>query len=334
MELNLPARNDIIEKIFNIRSESDFEKCCLWTFQYQVLNSKVYSDWVKALGVEANKVSTIEEIPFLPISFFKTHQVTTAQAPFDIEFSSSGTTGTSTSKHFVKDADLYKRSFISAFEQQYGDSGNCVIIGLLPSYLERTGSSLIYMCEELISKSKRPESGFYLNDFEKLRSLLSLLKQQNQKTVLFGVAYALLDFAELHPPTWNNLYVIETGGMKGRRKEMVRDELHEEIRNNWPVLHLHSEYGMTELMSQAYYDDNKSFVCPPWMQLKIRDTTDPFCYLDVNKTGGINIIDLANLDSCSFIATQDLGKRFNNGRFEVLGRFDHSDIRGCNLLVQ
>jgi len=332
--LNLPARNDIIEKIFAIETKSEFEKCCLLVFNYQLAHNEVYAAWVTALGIDVAHVKNIDEIPFLPISFFKSHKVVAAESPFEIEFSSSGTTGNITSKHYVKDLEIYKKSFFKSFEMQYGKTEDLIIIGLLPSYLEREGSSLIYMCEQLIIKSNKSESGFYLNEFENLNSKLIQLQKSNQKTILFGVAYALLDFAETKPVAWENLFVIETGGMKGKRKEMVREELHESIKENWALTHLHSEYGMTELLSQAYYDDNKSFACPPWMKLMIRDTSDPFNYVDVNKTGGINIIDLANIDSCSFIATQDLGKLINDDKFEVLGRFDHSDIRGCNLLLQ
>lgn len=332
--MNLPSRNDIIEKIFAIQNKSEFEKCCLAVFNYQIMHNEVYAAWVAALGIDNANVKNINEIPFLPISFFKSHKVVAAESPFDIEFSSSGTTGNVTSKHYVKDVEIYKKSFFKSFEKQYGKTEDLVIIGLLPSYLEREGSSLIYMCEQLIIKSNKSESGFYLNEFEKLNSLLTQLKKSNQKTILFGVAYALLDFAETSPAAWENLFVIETGGMKGRRKEMVREELHASIRENWSLTHLHSEYGMTELLSQAYYDDKKSFACPPWMKLMIRDTSDPLHLIGENQTGGINIIDLANIDSCSFIATQDLGKIINDERFEVLGRFDHSDIRGCNLLLQ
>ena len=332
--MNLPARNDIIEKIFAIETKSEFEKCCLLVFNYQLAHNEVYAAWVTALGIDVAHVKNIDEIPFLPISFFKSHKVVAAESPFEIEFSSSGTTGNITSKHYVKDLEIYKKSFFKSFEMQYGKTEDLIIIGLLPSYLEREGSSLIYMCEQLIIKSNKSESGFYLNEFENLNSKLIQLQKSNQKTILFGVAYALLDFAETKPVAWENLFVIETGGMKGKRKEMVREELHESIKENWALTHLHSEYGMTELLSQAYYDDNKSFACPPWMKLMIRDTSDPFNYVDVNKTGGINIIDLANIDSCSFIATQDLGKLINDDKFEVLGRFDHSDIRGCNLLLQ
>jgi phenylacetate-coenzyme A ligase PaaK-like adenylate-forming protein len=332
--LNLPARNDIIEKIFAIKNKSEFDECCLAVFNYQLMHNEVYAAWVAALGINGTSVKNILEIPFLPISFFKTHKVVAAESPFDIEFSSSGTTGNTTSKHYVKDVEIYKKSFIQTFEMQYGKTEDLVIIGLLPSYLEREGSSLIYMCEQLIIKSSKTESGFYLNEFEMLNSLLLELKMSNQKTILFGVAYALLDFAETSPPAWENLYVIETGGMKGRRKEMVREELHACIKENWHLMHLHSEYGMTELLSQAYLDDGNTFNCPPWMQIRIRDTSDPLHLIGANQTGGINIIDLANVDSCSFIATQDLGKIINDDRFEVLGRFDHSDIRGCNLLLQ
>jgi phenylacetate-coenzyme A ligase PaaK-like adenylate-forming protein len=332
--LKLPTRNDIIEKIFQIKSNIEFEECCLQVFNYQIDNNKVYADWVSALGIKRTNVNSLLDIPFLPISLFKTHKVVTSDAPFDIVFSSSGTTGNNTSKHFIKDIGLYKKSFLTIFESLYGNTNEMVIIGLLPSYLERNGSSLIYMCENLIHKSGKAESGFYLNEFTALNSLLQKLQQQNQKTILFGVAYALLDFAETKPVAWDNLIVIETGGMKGRRKEMIREELHNTILENWPLHHIHSEYGMTELLSQAYLGDNKVFKCPPWMQVLIRDTSDPFQCIGENKTGGINIIDLANIDSCSFIATQDLGKKINDDTFEVLGRFDHSDIRGCNLLLQ
>jgi phenylacetate-coenzyme A ligase PaaK-like adenylate-forming protein len=332
--LNLPTRNDIIEKIFAIKNNCEFEECCLAVFNYQLMHNEVYAAWVAALGINGSNVKNMNEIPFLPISFFKSHKVVAAELPFDIEFSSSGTTGNTTSKHYVKDLEIYKESFFKSFEMQYGKTEDLVIIGLLPSYLEREGSSLIYMCEQLIIKSNKAESGFYLNEFEKLNSLLIQLKKINQKTILFGVAYALLDFAETNPTVWENLYVIETGGMKGRRKEMVREELHACIKENWHLVHLHSEYGMTELLSQAYLGDEQTFICPPWMQIRIRDTSDPFHIVERNQTGGINIIDLANVDSCSFIATQDLGKILNDERFEVLGRFDHSDIRGCNLLLQ
>lgn len=332
--MNLLTRNDIIEKIFAIKNNGEFEECCLAVFNYQLLHNEVYATWVAALGINGTSVKNTNEIPFLPISFFKSHKVVAAEPPFDIEFSSSGTTGNTTSKHFVKDLEIYKKSFFKSFEMKYGKTEDLVIIGLLPSYLEREGSSLIYMCEQLIIKSNKTESGFYLNEFEKLNNLLIQLKKSNQKTILFGVAYALLDFAETIPTAWENLYVIETGGMKGRRKEMVREELHASIKENWHLMHLHSEYGMTELLSQAYLGDEQTFICPPWMQIRIRDTSDPFHLVGTNQTGGINIIDLANLDSCSFIATQDLGKIINDERFEVLGRFDHSDIRGCNLLLQ
>lgn len=331
--MKIPTRAELVEKIFTVRRKVDFEQLCITIFHYQLQNNEIYAAWLKALNYDTSEVTTMDKIPFLPISFFKTHKVVSAEAPFDVVFSSSGTSGTTTSNHYVKDVSIYERSFHEGFERIYGNVEDLVIIGLLPSYLERNGSSLIYMCEELIKKSKQVESGFYLYEFEQLKNVLSILKNKNKKTVLFGVSYALLDFSEIQPAYWDNLVVIETGGMKGKRKEMIREELHSEIRNSWPINNLNSEYGMTELLSQAYLRDGSLFSCPDWMEVKVRDVSDPFQLIGEDKTGGLNVIDLANLDSCSFIATQDLGRVFNDGKFEVLGRFDHSDSRGCNLLL-
>jgi hypothetical protein len=251
-----------------------------------------------------------------------------------VTFRSSGTTGIETSAHQVAELSLYEESYLRCFEMQYGNVSDYIILGLLPSYLERQDSSLVYMTQGLIEKSGRSESGFFLNNYSDLSTLLENLKAKNEKVWLIGVSFALIDFSELKPPAWDNLIVVETGGMKGRKKEMIRLELHETIQNNWPVNKVHSEYGMTELLSQAWMGNFGKFSCPPWMSIRIREINDPFESGKVGVRGGINVIDLANLDSCSFIATQDLGIAWEDGLFDVIGRFDNSDIRGCNLLIQ
>jgi hypothetical protein len=248
-------------------------------------------------------------------------------------FSSSGTTGQITAQHHVSDSYIYEQSLLNGFKLEYGAPVDWVIIGLLPAYLERSGSSLVYMTEILIRESRKSESGFYLNNYAELSNLLQTLKDANKKVWLIGVSFALLDLAELKPAAWENLVVVETGGMKGRRKEMIREDLHQTIKNTWPIARLHSEYGMTELFSQAWMNDSGKFHTPAWMKVMIRETDDPFSYAENGKTGGINVVDLANLDSCAFISTSDLGKKFEDGTFDVLGRFDHSDVRGCNLMV-
>ncbi|MFZ0489458.1 MAG: acyl transferase, partial [Salegentibacter sp.] len=256
-----------------------------------------------------------------------------SEEPVQITFTSSGTTGSTTSRHLVTDLSLYERSFQKAFENFYGKTGDLVILALLPSYLERQGSSLIYMAEALIKKSEQPESGFYLHNLEELQQKLTALDKAGKKILLIGVSFALLDLVEKHQFQLKNTIVMETGGMKGRRKEMIRHELHSVLKKGFGVDQIHSEYGMTELLSQAYSHGNGSFECPPWMKLLIRDPEDALNLLPQGKTGGINVIDLANLNSCSFIATQDLGKQLNQKETEILGRFDNSDIRGCNLLI-
>lgn len=307
---------------------------CLRVFRYQAKYNPVYSAWLDALQKDPFQVGSPEEIPFLPIRFFKEQRVFTTEIEQQITFSSSGTTGITTSSHLVAEALLYQESFLKGFEREYGNPAEYVILGLLPAYLERPGSSLVYMTQGLIDQSQHPESGFYLNNLNELSTVLQHLKERNQKVWLIGVSFALLDLAEQEPPVWPELTVVETGGMKGRRKEMIREELHQTILKTWPVAHIHSEYGMTELLSQAWLGDTGRFHCPPWMDVCIRDMNDPFCLLGVEKSGGLNVIDLANLDSCSFISTQDLGKRWEDGTFDVLGRFDNSDLRGCNLMIQ
>jgi phenylacetate-coenzyme A ligase PaaK-like adenylate-forming protein len=332
-----------IDSVFSIKTPDEFKQLALAVFKYQAVENPVYKNYLNSLKTKIDEIAEIEKIPFIPIEFFKTHPITVNnQQPITNNqlFTSSGTTGIIQSKHYVNDVSIYEKSFRKAFELFYGNIGEYCILALLPSYLERDGSSLIYMADDLIKKSNHSESGFYLNNYDELILKLNQLKQQKQKIILLGVTYALLDLAEQLPiykrseGDCTNLIIIETGGMKGKRKEMVREELHSVLCKGFGVDAIHSEYSMTELLSQAYSKGNGIFNCPPWMKILIRDTNDPFTFLSYNKTGGINIIDLANINSCSFIATQDLGKKISDDSFEVLGRFDNSDIRGCNLLVQ
>jgi phenylacetate-coenzyme A ligase PaaK-like adenylate-forming protein len=324
----------LIEKtdIFAIKNKKQFEKIALQIFRYQYVNVLVYQQFCNLLGKNIQNVKTILDIPFLPISFFKTHTILASGASVEILFSSSGTTGIITSKHHVADISLYQKSYKNGFAAFYGNIENYVVLALLPSYLEREGSSLIYMVEDLIKASNNGDSGFYLHNQDALIEKLEALEKSGNNILLIGVTYALLDLIEKKKLQLNHTIIMETGGMKGRRKEMIREELHKQLCNGFGVKSIHSEYGMTELLSQAYSLGNGVFECPPWMQVYIRDTEDALSYISDGKTGGINIIDLANIHSCSFIATQDLGKKNPNG-FEVLGRFDHADIRGCNLLV-
>ena len=320
--------------IFSIQDSRQFESLALEIFRFQTESCKVYRDFVKNLGIIAAEVKSIGNIPFLPIEFFKSHDVISGEGDADEVFTSSGTTGMAQSKHIVLDTGLYIQSFRRAFEIFYGDITKYAVLALLPSYLERDGSSLIYMADDLIRSTGNDQSGYFLYDHKMLNDTLLSLKESKTPTILIGVTYALLDFAESHSIEFPELIVMETGGMKGKRREMVRKELHETLCAGFGVPVIHSEYGMTELLSQAYSKGAGIFHCPPWMQIRIRDTNDPLELLSNDQTGGINVIDLANINSCSFIATQDLGKAFSDGTFEVLGRFDNSDIRGCNLLVQ
>lgn len=321
------------KSIFDISSKTEFETKCLEIFQFQYQNNGVYQRFCDYLNVKPERIDTLTKIPFLPIQFFKEHKVVSTLDEEEIIFTSSGTTGSVASKHYVMDLSLYKQSYLKGFKSSYGPIKNYCVLALLPSYLERDGSSLIYMVNDLINKSKHPFSGFFLNDLPKLESVLRELEAQKQKTLLIGVSFALLDFAETFKLELEHTIVMETGGMKGRRKELIRKELHEQLKRGFGVKQIHSEYGMTELLSQAYSLGDSLFKCPPWMKILVRDTEDPLSLLPIGKTGGINVIDLANVNSCSFIATQDLGKLYESGKFEVLGRFDHSDIRGCNLMA-
>lgn len=325
---------DLTTAIFSIDNEADFEKKCLDVFHHQAKHCQIYRDYISNLRIDPLQVKSIAQIPYLPISFFKTHEVLSSTEAVEIIFSSSGTTGMSQSQHRVTDLRIYERSFSLAFEQFYGKIEGTCFLALLPAYLEREGSSLIYMVDALIKDSKHPDSGYFLHNHIELHQKLTALKAAGQKTILIGVTYALLDFIETQPIDFPELVVMETGGMKGKRKEMVREELHDILQAGFGVNAIHSEYGMTELLSQAYSYGLGIFNCPDWMRITLRDTNDPLSPPAHNKTGGINIIDLANINSCSFIATQDLGRVFPDGSFEVLGRFDNADIRGCNLLVQ
>ncbi|WP_298527487.1 acyl transferase [uncultured Christiangramia sp.] len=319
-------------KIFNISSSEEFEKLSLEVYQYQYQHNPVYQKFCKLLKKSPENVLSIREIPFLPIEFFKKENIITEEQKAEITFTSSGTTGAATSKHHVADLRIYEESFLKAFEAFYGCPEDYTFLALLPSYLERTGSSLIYMADALIKRSNKPDSGFYLNNLEDLSEKLKKLDQAGKKVFLIGVSFALLDLVENETFDLQHTIVMETGGMKGRRKEMIREELHQILRSGFGVDHIHSEYGMTELLSQAYSSGNGVFETPNWMNILIRDPEDALTYVQDGKTGGINVIDLANLNSCSFIATQDLGK-ISGEQIEIMGRFDNSDIRGCNLLV-
>lgn len=319
--------------IFDIKSEISFKKKTLEIFKFQFDNNNVYRSFCELLCKHPSEINDINDIPFLPIDFFKTKAVITSNSNIQQTFTSSGTTGSKTSKHHVKDLKLYKNSFIKGFEQFYGSIDNYTILGLLPSYLERDGSSLVYMVNTMIEKSNSPKSGFYLKDLEKLRDTIFELESKKEKTLLIGVSYALLDLIESYEFKLEHTIIMETGGMKGNRKEMVKSELHSILKKGFGVEHIHGEYGMTEMLSQAYSKRDGFFSTANWMKVLIRDPEDNLTILTNGKCGGINIIDLANIHSCSFIATQDLGKVHSNGLFELLGRFDQSDIRGCNLMV-
>lgn len=324
--------SQFIKSIFSIRTEDDFNSCALEVFNYQYLNNSVYKTYCDLLKVSPSSVTTLKEIPFLPIQFFKTYNLISGTQKATHIFESSGTTGSVTSKHYVTNIGIYEESFKKGIKAFYPDINQYTILALLPSYLERKGSSLVYMVNALIEESNSEHSGFYLNNTKDLIQKLLYLEKNSKKCILIGVSYALLDLIEIQKFNLKHTLIMETGGMKGRRKEMIKDELHAILKKGFGVPQIHSEYGMTELLSQAYSQENEYFKCPPWMRVLTRDPEDPFSYVD-QKTGGINVIDLANINSCSFIATQDLGKTHPKNGFKILGRFDHSDIRGCNLMV-
>lgn len=305
----------------------------LKVFRFQYENNLVYKEFCDFMNTDIQKVKSIQQIPFLPIQFFKSHDIVSTTDAIHETFTSSGTTGMITSKHLVTDISVYEQSYRNAFSEFYGNIEDYVVLALLPSYLERSGSSLIYMVKDLIGLSNNEHSGFYLNNYDELIAKLIELDNAGQNVILIGVTYALLDLVEQQKFQLKNTIILETGGMKGKRKEMIREELHELLCDGFGVQSIHSEYGMTELLSQAYSLGNGVFECPAWMHILIRDTEDALTYVEYGKSGGVNVIDLANINSCSFIATQDLGKKYPNNSFEILGRFDNSDIRGCNLMV-
>ncbi|TWP26033.1 acyl transferase [Apibacter muscae] len=319
--------------IFDIKSEDEFNHLSLKVFNYQYLSVPIYKKFVDLLSINPNEISNYKDIPFLPIEFFKTHSVLDKNYNYKFYFQSSGTTSTHLSKHFIVNEQIYEQSILKSFTTFFGNPAEYIFLGLLPSYLERENSSLIYMVNYLMKLSNHKENNFYLHNFSELDQIIKKTEQENKKVILFGVSYALLDFVEAFPQKLEHTMVIETGGMKGRKEEITKEELLNELKNSFQTHKIYSEYSMTELLSQAYSLGQNIYECPSWMRILIRDIEDPFCYKNHEKTGAINIIDLANIHSCSFISTQDLGKTYSNNSFEVLGRIDNSDIRGCSLLV-
>ncbi|MCK9611282.1 MAG: acyltransferase [Bacteroidales bacterium] len=323
---NLPAKL----KIFNILSDSDFNDAAIEVFKFQYANNGVYHEFVNLLGVETHKISSYQNIPFLPIEFYKTQSVASVRDKPEHIFLSSGTTTGNRSRHLIFSISLYQQTILKCFNHFYGSPENYIIAALCPDYISLPESSLSFMLDFLIKQTKTSESGFYLNN---IPSLVKLLNKKRKKTVIvFGITYALMDFAELYSLPLENVIILETGGMKGKRKEMTREEVHECLKNKFFIKKTHSEYSMCELLSQAYSSGEGIFVPPPWMKIFIRDAHDPLTILQAEKTGGVNIIDLSNIYTCSFIATGDLGVVHHNGSFTISGRFDHSDTRGCNLL--
>ena len=332
MHIELPnITREWTDKIFQL-VPAEFEEMALQIFLYQYHNNKIYGQYANAVGKSPENVRALTDIPFLPISFFKTHKVTSTEFEAEVIFESSGTTQTINSRHYVKDLQLYQQSFTKAFEQFYGNIADYCMIGLLPSYLERQHSSLVVMANALMRQSNHADSGFYLYDHEKLLAVLQRAEQQHQKTLFMGVTFALLDFAEKHSLRLRHTIVMETGGMKGRREEWTKQKLHHFLQQQFGVDTIHSEYGMTELLSQAYSKAEGIFNCPAWMKVMLREDDNPL-HLITHGNGILNIIDLANIYSCAFIATDDVGKIYSDGSFEVLGRLDTSDLRGCSLMV-
>lgn len=330
-------KTQITDKIFS-QTPNDFVKIALDFFHHQAKHNTFYGAYLEKLNCDVDRVEVIQAIPFLPIQFFKTQQIITREVELSMEtssliFESSGTTAQVNSKHFVQDAALYERSFMGAFEKFYGDVREYCIMGLLPSYLERGQSSLVYMVNDLISKSQHPLSDFYLYNHDELYANLQALEAAKQKTILVGVTYALLDFAEKYSMPLQHAHIVETGGMKGRRKEMIREEVHQILKSSFNLNDINAEYGMTELLSQAYSKGKGIFNCPPWMKVLVRDVNDPF-QISLTGKGVLNIIDLANIHSCCFIATDDIGEVFADGSFTVQGRLDLSDLRGCSLMYE
>lgn len=319
------------DEIFNIQNNAQFENLALKIFDYQIENNQIYSKYSKLILKGAKPVN-IFEIPFLPIHFFKTEQILCRKRAIENIFLSSGTSGTQ-SKHLISDISLYKNSYTKSFNLFYGDIKKYCILSLLPTYREREGSSLIYMVDDLIAESKHEKSGFYLNEFENLATTLKELEKEGQETILFGVSSALLNLAEKFPQKLKSTIIIETGGTKKKNEELLKEELHKKLKEAFSLPKIHSEYGMTELLSQSYSKGDGIFKSPAWKKVLVRDIKDPLSIIGNNKPGAINIIDLANIYSCPFIATEDMGETFENGLFKITGRLRNSDIRGCNLLI-
>lgn len=333
-----------MEGIENIRNnllslcEEDFTPAALTVFRYQYENNELYRSYIDGLGKDIDRINRVEDIPFMPISFFKQHEVKTGTWQEEKIFESSRTTGTVPSRHYVCDLDFYHNVSEAIFESMYGPLSGFHILALLPGYLERDSSSLVYMVKHFMEKSASDYSGFYLDNFDSLTDTINELtddpdKMGGRRILLMGVTFALLDLSSIYKRSIKNVIIMETGGMKGRRREMVRKEVHAELKESFGVDRIHSEYGMTELLSQAYALDEGRFRTSPWMKLFIRDINDPFCIDNSLRSGGVNIVDLANIDSCSFIETQDVGRYHPEGGVEVLGRMDNTDVRGCNLLL-
>ncbi len=330
----MPTKSTLENRIFAIRSPRDFNVLALDIFTYQYAKNSVYREFCDHMGKSPENVNSLTDIPFLPIRFFKSETIVTGPDPATVVFESSGTTGSIPSRHHVISEDLYKRSILEGFTRVYGDPSDYVIMAMLPSYMERGNASLVYMVNYLIQCSDRSESGFYLNDLQHWSQKMQDLDRAGVPVLLIGVTFALLDLAESFPIALKNTLIMETGGMKGKRPEWIREEIHTFLKDKFEVATIHSEYGMTELLSQGYATKDGQFQFPPWVKVSLREIEDPLSRASFSQTGGVNIIDLANLYSCSFIATDDLGRIHNNGSVEILGRFDHSDIRGCNLMVQ
>lgn len=320
-------------KIFRVQDAGDFDRLALELFYYQASHNPVYRQYIKHLGRHPTEITHLEEVPFLPLSAFRQHRVITGGGQLQKCFRSSGTTGSAPSRHFVTDMALYRESFTRAFRHFYGPPEQYCLLGLLPSYIEREDASLVYMVQELMRQTNDAASGFYLRDHQRLLRVMHQRLAEGGKVLLLGVTFALLDLAENAEPVGENLIVIETGGMKGRREEMTREAVHQRLKAAFGVSQIHSEYGMTEMLSQAYSRGGGRFETPPWLRVQTRDPRDPFAAVRPGKTGGLNLIDLANVHSCAFLETQDLGRLHEDASFEVLGRFDNADIRGCNLMV-
>jgi hypothetical protein len=329
----MPMPNPDPNSIFEVRDSIMFNNLALSIFHYQAESCPVYRDYIRHIGVDPADVKTVEHIPFLPISFFKNFRVVSGASEDQQLFRSSRTTGQLPSTHHVTDIALYDRSIDAGFDSFYGDPKGFAILALLPSYLERDDASLVYMAQRLMTRSGHPSNGFFLNDYLRLVDRLDELLSGNQRFILLGVTYALLDLATFSDFNLGSNIVVETGGMKGRRKEMIRQELHRELCERYGVAAIHSEYGMTELLSQAWSSDSGKYHPVPWMRVSASEVNDPFQSVPAGESGILNVIDLANVNSCSFIATEDLGKVYHDGSFEVLGRLDQSEIRGCSLMV-